>query len=265
LVEHSPQLRLSTPAGLWQLLRRVGIHYKRARDHIHSPDGQYQAKIDCINQLKRKVQARRPHEVLLFLDELTFYRQPSLAYGYDLAGQARPHAQRSTRSNTTTRVVGTLDAHSGRVLSQQGSKVGIKQLVAFYQQVRAAYPDAQRIWIVLDNWPIHFHPDVLAALEPQQSPFAFPRPSTWPDKPSPQAIKQWGQLCLPIQLVVLPTYASWCNPIEKLWRKLQQDVLHLHRLADDLPTLRRLVTDFLQQFAEGSSDLLRYVGLHVPY
>jgi hypothetical protein len=37
--------------------------------------------------------------------------------------------------------------------------------------------------------------------------------------------------------------------------------LHLHRLADDLKALRLLVTEFLQQFAAGSSELLRYVGL----
>jgi len=74
-------------------------------------------------------------------------------------------------------------------------------------------------------------------------------------------VKRWGDWQLPIQLVLLPTYASWCNPIEKLWRKLKQAVLHLHRRASDLKALRLLVTEFLQQFAAGSSELLRYVGL----
>src|SRR5207249_7514520 len=132
---------------------------------------------------------------------------------------------------------------------------------AFYQQVRAASPEVQRIWIVQDNWPVHFHPDVLVALEPKPPPFPFPRPKDWPDKPSPAAVKRWADLHLPIQLVPLPTYASWCNPIEKLWRKLKQDVLHLHHLADDLATLRAAVGTFLQQFATGSTDLLRSVGL----
>jgi hypothetical protein len=59
----------------------------------------------------------------------------------------------------------------------------------------------------------------------------------------------------------LPTYSPWLNPIEKLWRWLKQDVLHLHRHADHVPALRALVLDFLAQFQDGSSDLLRYVGL----
>ncbi|MBE2197018.1 MAG: transposase, partial [Anaerolinea sp.] len=34
----------------------------------------------------------------------------------------------------------------------------------------------------------------------------------------------------------LPTYASWLNPIEKLWRWLRADVLYNHDLAHDLDT-----------------------------
>ena len=63
----------------------------------------------------------------------------------------------------------------------------------------------------------------------------------------------------------LPTYASWCNPIEKLWRKLRQEVTHLHRWANDVPRLREEVERFLDQFASGSTDLLRYVGLSTGF
>jgi hypothetical protein len=59
----------------------------------------------------------------------------------------------------------------------------------------------------------------------------------------------------------LPTYASRLNPIEKLWRWLKQQVLHLHPLADNLAHLRDQVCEFLNQFAVDSDVLLRYVGL----
>ncbi len=51
--------------------------------------------------------------------------------------------------------------------------------MSFYQTVRHTSPEAQRIWIVLENWPVHFHPDVLVALEPQETPFPFSRPANW--------------------------------------------------------------------------------------
>ena len=49
--------------------------------------------------------------------------------------------------------------------------------------------------------------------------------------------------------------------IEKLWRWLRQQVITMHRLAGDWERLRDRVNRFLLQFANGSEDLLHYVGL----
>ena len=64
-----------------------------------------------------------------------------------------------------------------------------------------------------------------------------------------------------IQLLQLPTYAPWTNPIEKLWRWVRQSVLHLHGLAEDWEALQQRVIAFMEQFRGGSQALLRYVGL----
>lgn len=139
-------------------------------------------------------------------------------------------------------------------------------MVEFYQRLRAAYPQAECIYVVQDNWPVHVHPDLLVALQPQTTQWLRATPPNWPLTPSAAAVRKWGHLHLPIQAVPLPTYASWLNPIEKLWRWLKQEVLHLHRLADDLPELRtaidRFLDRFLDRFASGSDQLLRYVGLY---
>ena len=50
-------------------------------------------------------------------------------------------------------------------------------------------------------------------------------------------------------------------PIEKLWRWVRQQVLHLHRLSDDWERLKQQVLDFIAQFHLGSLPLLHYVGL----
>jgi hypothetical protein len=156
-------------------------------------------------------------EIIVYQDECSYDRQPSLGSAY--APTHDPvRAERSHQSNTQTRIAGVLNAHTGAVQALSGSRVGIKQLVELYREVCDAYPGVPRIWVVQDNWPVHFHPDVLVALEPQECPFPFPRPGNWPDQPSPSACKRWGDWHLPVQLVALPTYASWCNPIEKLWR-----------------------------------------------
>lgn len=111
--------------------------------------------------------------------------------------------------------------------------VGRQQLGTFYQQLNRVYTAARCIYVIQDNWSVHQHPDVIATLA------TLPR----------------------LHVVCLPTYAPWLNPIEKVWRWLRQAVLKLHRLACDWPGLRQRVRAFLDQFAGGSTELLRYVGL----
>ena len=246
-------------SGIWRILARHKLRWRRGRDHLHSPDPAYHAKLAWVEQCRIEVAACPSDAVLLYQDEVTYYRQPSLGYAYAATRSTDPRAERSLRSNTPTRVIATLDAHTGRVVADQRRRIDVPALVRFYEALVDAYP-GRRLYLVLDNWPVHFHPDVLAALEPQTSPFPFLTPPSWPTEPSPTA----RRLDLPIQLVPLPTYAPWANPIEKLWRWLKQDVLHLHRLADDLPALRDLVLAFLARFDRASPDLLRYVGLPLP-
>lgn len=250
-----------TPASVARLLDRLGVSWKRGRESVTSPDPDYLAKVAQEAVLVQYGQATRGQVVTLYLDEITYYRRPTVAAAWAACGPEQPRAEQGYAANTATRVLAALDVRDGRVHAWQGSKVSLDCLVRFYRRLRAAYPTAARIYVLQDNWPIHFHPDVLAALEPQISPWPRRVPANWPTEPSSAARRRWSTLQLPIQLVPLPTYAPWTNPIEKLWRWLRQDVLHLHRLARDLPALRAQVLAFLDQFAAGSAELLRYVGL----
>jgi transposase len=251
--------QISLP-GVSQVLKRLRVNYKRARDYIHSPDPDYVAKLLTIHvRLQEARRQRMPRCVVLFQDELTYERHPSVARAYEASGHVQPLARRSHASATTRRIVATLDACSGRVIYRQASTISVPTLIKFYEQVWAGSADQPTlIYLVQDNWPVHLHPDVLARLIPQTFQFPLYLPKTWPTTPT----RSWpDEERLPIKLALLPTYASWTNPIEKLWRWLRQDVLHLHRLADDWTGLQTLVAQFLEQFAHGSKELLRYVGL----
>jgi hypothetical protein len=251
--------QISLP-GVCQVLQRLRVPYKRARDYVHSPDPDYVAKLLTVQVHLREARRQTlPRIVVLFQDEMTYERHPSVAKAYARRGHDQPLARRGYVRATTRRIVATLDACTGRVIARQASTIRVPTLIHFYEQVWAVYADQPTlIYLVQDNWPVHLHPDVLARLIPQT--FAFPRylPRDWPTIPR----RTWPEEArLPINLVLLPTYASWTNPIEKLWRWLRQDVLHLHRLADDWAGLQTLVSQFLAQFVPGSKELLRYVGL----
>lgn len=259
-----PWLSLHWTGSLHRLLERLGIAWKRGRDHQHSPDPDYFNKLKFIFDRFEEAALSQGRIEVVFLDELTYYRQPSVANAYERKGAAQPLAERSHRSNTPTRVIGAVNAGSGRVHFWQGAKTSMAQFVAFYQSLRDDYPQAERIYVVQDNWPIHFHPDLLVALEAQEQSALFRPCSHWKTRARRKQREAWGNLHLPIQITPLPTYAPWTNPIEKLWRWGRQEVLHLHRLADQLEGLRERFASFLERFADGSPDLLRYIGLSDP-
>jgi hypothetical protein len=251
-------LRLNSLAGLCQLLKRLRICWKHARAHVHSPDVHYLDKLSSVkmNFLHLDLETA----VFLFEDEFTFYRQPSLAQAYEAVGKLQPLAELGWRTNFAWRIAAGMNGYTGQVTYIQGYHIGIPQLRQLYQQIVLTYPQATRIFMAQDNWPVHYHPDVCVALQPQDWKWPPLLPPNWPTEASPRA----KALHLPICLLPLPTYASWTNPIEKLWRYLRQDVLHLHRFQDDWDASKQAVTSFLDQFTLGSSDLLRYVGLSNP-
>lgn len=263
LCEQLAAWHVHSEGGMHQLLQRLDIHYKRARSYIHSPDPFYRQKRARQALIQARVREQAPDEVLLFQDECSIRRQPSIGYNYEACGSDAPHAQWQPCYDTLTRIMATLDAFSGKVVYTLIGRVTTSALVRFYRKVVAAYPQARCIWIVQDNWPVHFHPDVLHALEPQEGLYPVAFSPSWRKKqqPSPSVQRRKQRDKLPIQLVQLPTYASWCNPIEKLWRWLKQDFLHLHRCAQDLDRLRTHIRAFLDAFATQSSQLLHYVGL----
>lgn len=251
-------LTLHTEGGLSQYLKRLGIRYKRARDYVHSPDPHYEAKLSLLELCRLRSLYAPERYAFLYEDEMTYYRQPSLSRAYALQGHHQPLAQRTLRSNSKFRIAATLDALTGKVVVRQCSVLNRLQLAHFLADVCNAYPAAETIYLVIDNWSVHFHPDVLACLEPQRH-LLWPRtlPANWPTDPT--ATPRYTNL--PIQLLSLPTYASWLNPIEKLWRWLKQDILHLHRYSDDWPQLRQRIDAWLLNFQSGSTELLHYVGL----
>jgi transposase len=223
-----------TLSGVWRVLQRAGLRVRAARLRHYSPDAEYGAQVAYLEACLREAATQPDEVVLVFLDEMGYYRWPDAARTWGLAAPAAPPtAQAAGPNNQQWRIIGALNALTGQVDYLDGYIVGRAKLITFYQQLARAYPHAQRIYVVQDNWSIHTHPEVLAALDAL-----------------PQIAPVW-----------LPTYAPWLNPIEKLWRWLREAVLKLHRLADAWAVLRQRVHAFLDQFADGSHDLLRYVGL----
>jgi DDE superfamily endonuclease len=219
---------LGAIGSLHQFLAHLGIRLVQARYSHRSPDPDYQAKLDYIEAIKKRVKKSRGREVALYLDECNYYRQPLLAPCWTSSDQPQERAKRSERSNTRTRILGALDVKDGRVFPFQAPVIPVTEYVKFYQRLHEAYPNAKRIWVIQDNNPVHFHANLLVALEKQKSPFPMKLAPNWSEIPDEWAVKRYGHLKLPIQIVQTPTYAPWCNPCEKVWKYFRQEFLHVN-------------------------------------
>lgn len=229
------KLQTYTLSGVWYYLFRAGVVWRSAYSRQWSPDPAYASKLEHLCACLREAGASPGAIELVFMDEAGFNRWPSPAKTWAPAAPTPPPCAEhdGEDNNTQWRTIAGLNAFSGQVTYLSNYIVGRKQVIQWYRRLEEAYPKAQKIYVVQDNWSIHTHPDVLEALK------QHPR----------------------IEPVWLPTYSPWLNPIEKLWRWLKVGYLKMHRLAKDWKGLKEQVQLFLDQFHAGDRYLLLYVGL----
>jgi transposase len=219
-------------SGLSRLLARLGVRYRRGQEHVHSPDPEYEAKMTAVAAARAEAAARPGAVVFVYQDEFTTHRRPSVAQAWHGQGGPGRPAELGHKMNTERRLIGALDAVAGRVFCWQRAHADVATLIRYYRALEGAYPTAEVIYLAQDNWPVHTHPRIKEALATSR-----------------------------IRLLPLPTYAPWTNPIEKLWRRLKQEVLHQHDFGDNWEGLKAAVTAWLERWSGPSPGLLRYVGL----
>ena len=251
-------LMITTLGGLFTILKRLKISYQRARAYVHSPDEFYEIKLTQIKEaLKEAVQSDNEEVVALFEDELTVSIHPTIARDWGRQ-KDQPLAKRAIGSELTTRLVGAINPITGKVDVMQRSKVTVPSFVAFLDLLVKEYPNAKRIYLIIDNWPVHYHPSILACLEKQLFEHYFRTPKSWQNV---QPEKKYIEKNLPIQFVPLPTYASWLNPIEKYWKLLKQNFIHNHKLASNFKELKELILEKNKELNLDKDALLSYCGL----
>lgn len=225
-------LQNKSKGGTQKILRRLGFSYKQATTFVRSPDPLFRLKVRAISQAFAHALWYPEQAAILFEDELSFYRNPEVAPTWGESGQKQPMVAKTPGTDRLTRIGAVMDGLTGQVRYLQGDKFGIVAMGQLYCDLRQDY-EQERIYVVQDNCPsVHKHPTVWRTAEK-----------------------------LDIVPLFLPTYASWLNPIEKLWRWLKADVLHNHPWSHDLDRLRLETAAFLDQFHHPNDDLLSYVGL----
>jgi len=170
--------------------------------------------------------------VIWFEDEASFYRNPSLSQMWAPEGHRQPHARGHAGTNAAWRMAAGLDPVHGRLSYRRYKRIDAPGIGEFYAELARAAAVADRVYLVMDNWPVHKHPNALRAVAQD------PR----------------------VHILWLPTYAPWLNPAEKVWKWVRQHFVHMHEDAADFALLGE---DLLRTMGRAGADtaaLLRYTG-----
>lgn len=227
-----PWLKGMSLPGVCKLLKRLNVSYRRGQAHVHSPDLLYDQKMADITNARILAQMAPKEVVFLYQDEFTFYSRPLVGRCYQAKGGKG--AKATGGALKTRRIAGVVDVATGAVIVRQRDRFTVQEMARFFWFVEKQYPDADVIYMALDNWPVHFHGFVRDYLAAKHS---------------------------RIQLLPLPTYAPWTNPMEKVWLKFCREFLSQHPHGMCWQELKDGISDWFADLREGSAELLHEIGL----
>lgn len=219
-------------SAICQILQRFDLCYKRGRQHVHSPDPLYNEKLALIEFIRKQALQSAGRVIFLYEDEHTANLRPLVGRTYRTKGE--PGEKATGATSALIRLAGALDVATGQVLVRRRESFNVKEMYRFFYHLEQHYPEAERIYIALDNWPVHFHPYVQENLE---------------------------RIGSKIRLLPLPTYAPWTNPIEKFWLKLNREFMKQHPYGRDEAAFREALDLWLDKHRQESPALLHEVGL----
>ena len=181
-----------TVSGLHKWLHRNGFSYKKPKGLPHKADAQLQQKfIDEYNQLKQEVNEEEP---ILFMDSVHPTQATKLTYGWIKTGQTK-HVG-TTASRTRLNIVGAIQlGQISEAITSQYEMINAESIMDFMDKIRTQYSTKNTIHLILDQ--AGYHRSFLVA---------------------DRALK------LNIKLHFLPPYSPNLNPIERLWKVMNEQV-----------------------------------------
>ena len=227
LGEVVPWLEALSLPGIHQIISRLGLSYKRARDYVRSPDADYAEKLSRIQQALEE--ARENQKLALWFTKtslVSLYNRHSQKTGRRRGRNILWHARViSQRRPAMASVRSTLTPEMLFISKSKAARSS--HCIHFIRRFANATQTLNASIRSKTTGQYTFMPILWQPCCHRQHPLRSRSQENWSDTPS----KKIGEFeKLPIEILQLPTYASWTNPIEKLWRWARQSVIHLHRL-----------------------------------
>jgi len=165
------------------------------------------------------------NEPILFMDSAHPTMATKVVCGWIKKGVDKPIAQ--TASRTRVNVMGAIELASMNVVSCRPEYVNTETTVAFFDQLKSAYPNAPKIHIILDQSGYH----------------------------KSQLVRDKA-LEKSIELHYLPPYSPNLNPIERLW-KVMNEKCRNNKFFSSAKEFRDAISEFFETTIPNIAQSLR--------
>lgn len=212
-----------TVSGMTKWLRNNGFSYKKPKEVPAKADPLKQEEfIKLYLSLLEKTPVDEP---ILFMDSAHPTMATKVACGWIKKGVDKPIAQ--TASRTRVNVMGAIELNSMNVISQLPEYVNAETTVVFFDKLKETYPNASRIHIILDQSGYH----------------------------RSQLVKD-SAVEKNIELHYLPPYSPNLNPIERLWKIMNEKVRN-NTFFSSAKKFRNAISNFFDTTIKEIPTLLR--------
>ena len=187
-------------------LKAIGARRGRPRPVVRCPWSQA-ARNKRIRALRQRLANLPPGEVAVYQDEVDIHLNPKIGLDWMNRGQQKEVV--TPGQNQKRYLAGAMNARTGELTVVEGTRKNSALFIDLLKALRADYPTARRIHVILDNFRIHS------------------------SQISQMALAAFGGR---IVLHFLPPYCPNENKIERLWQDLHSEVTRNHRCStmDDL-------------------------------
>lgn len=181
-----------TVSGLHKWLHRNGFSYKKPKGQPHKVDLEKQAEF--IEEYEALKEAAGADEPILFMDSVHPTQATKITYGWIRKGKDKE--VKTTASRTRLNIVGAIELDNlSKAVSEQYETINGESIIHFMNKLREQYSADKRLHLIMDQ--AGYHKATLVQEEAKK---------------------------LNINLVYLPAYSPNLNPIERLWKVMNENV-----------------------------------------
>ena len=221
-VESTYSIKYSVP-GMNKWLHANNFSYKKPKGFPHKADKDKQASF--VEEYKALKDSVGPEEPILFMDTVHPSQATKLSYGWIRTGQDK--SVKTTASRTRMNIVGAIElCKLSKAITHDYQTVNQTSVEDFLSQVRAGYKEYGTIHMILDGAGYHRAESVAKKAKE-----------------------------LRIELHFLPPYSPNLNPIERLWKVMNEKVRN-NQFFSNAKEFRESIRHFFKKILPDIADEL---------